>query len=112
MIQSYLVYSRFFWLYVLDMWFTRSRVNPHYSCLNVKELLAQSRHEIWSLSDCNWTQTHNHLVRKRTLNYLAKLAQLIELKEVKKGKVGWKFMRQFLKCLKVPEVIFVTLTDN
>ena len=23
-----------------------------------------------SLSDCNWTQTQNHLVRKRTLNHL------------------------------------------
>ena len=44
-----------------------------YSCLNVKELLAWRRCEIWSLSDCNWTRTHNHLVRKRTLNHLAKL---------------------------------------
>ena len=51
---------------------TRFRVNLHCSCLNVKELLAWSRHIIWSLSDCNWTQTQNHLVRKRTLNYLAK----------------------------------------
>ena len=25
-----------------------------YSCLNVKELLARSRREIWGLSDCNW----------------------------------------------------------
>ena len=25
------------------------------------------------LSDCNWTRTQNHLVRKRTLNHLAKL---------------------------------------
>ena len=24
-------------------------------------------------SDCNWTQTQNHLVRKGTLNHLAKL---------------------------------------
>ena len=23
-------------------------------------------------SDCNWTQTHKHLVRKRTLDHLAK----------------------------------------
>ena len=38
------------------------------SCLNVKERLAQSRREIWSLSDCTWTRTQNHLVRKRTLN--------------------------------------------
>ena len=40
-----------------------------YSCLNVKELLAQSRREIWSLSDCNWTRTNNHLVHKRTPNH-------------------------------------------
>ena len=41
-----------------------------YSCLNVKELLARSRREIWSLSDCNRTRTQNHLVHKRTLNHL------------------------------------------
>ena len=38
-----------------------------YSCLNVKELLARNRREIGSLSDCNGTRTHNHLIRKRTL---------------------------------------------
>ena len=26
-------------------------------------------------SDCNWIRTHNHLVHKRTLNHLAKLAK-------------------------------------
>ena len=25
--------------------------------------------------DCNWTRTHNHVVHKRTLNHLAKLAK-------------------------------------
>ena len=44
-----------------------------HSCLNVKEILARSRREIWSLSDCNWTRTHSHLVHKRTRNYLTKL---------------------------------------
>ena len=43
-----------------------------YSCMNVKELLARSRREILRLSDCNWTQTQNHLVRKRTLNLRTK----------------------------------------
>ena len=43
------------------------------SCLNVKELLARRRRKIWSLSDCHWTRTHNHLVHKRKLNHLAKL---------------------------------------
>ena len=37
------------------------------TCLNAKELLAQNRCDIWSLSDCNGIRTHNHLVRKRTL---------------------------------------------
>ena len=26
-------------------------------------------------NDCNWTRTHNHLVRKQTLNHLAKLTK-------------------------------------
>ena len=43
--------------------------------LDVKELHAWSRREIWSLSDCNWTRTHNHLVHKQTLNYLTRLAK-------------------------------------
>ena len=47
-----------------------------YSCLNVKELLARNRCEIWSLHDCNRAWTHNHLVRKGTLSQLAKLASL------------------------------------
>ena len=46
-----------------------------YSCLNIKELLATNRCKIWSLSDCNWTQTHNHLVHKWTLNHLVELAK-------------------------------------
>ena len=46
-----------------------------YSCSNVKELLAQNKHDIWSLSDCNAIRTHYHLVRKQTFNHLAKLAK-------------------------------------
>ena len=45
------------------------------SCLNIKELLMWNKRDIWSLSDCNWTRIHNHLVWKRTLNHLAKLAK-------------------------------------
>ena len=44
-----------------------------YSCLNVKELLAQSRCKIWSLGDCNCTRTQNHLFCKGTPSHLAKL---------------------------------------
>ena len=60
-------------LYVLIMSHMRFRVESTLcGCLNVKELLAQSRQEIWTLSNCNWTQNHNHLVHKQTLNHLAK----------------------------------------
>ena len=45
-----------------------------YSYLDVEELLAQNKRNIWSLSDCNRTRTHNHLVCKQTLNYLAERA--------------------------------------
>ena len=46
-----------------------------YSCLNVKELLARNRCGIWSLSvDSNRIWTHNHLVCKRALTHLTKLA--------------------------------------
>ena len=53
------------WLHVLVMSHRHFRVNPLYICLNVKELLARNRCNIWSLSDCNRTRTHNHLVRKQ-----------------------------------------------
>ena len=61
------------WLYALIMSRTRFRVNPHLicSCMNVNELLARSRREIWSLNDYKWTRIHNHLVYKRTLNHSA-----------------------------------------
>ena len=44
-----------------------------YICRKVKELLARNRRDIWRLSDCNGTRTHNYLVPKRTLNHLAKV---------------------------------------
>ena len=58
-------------LNVLIMSRTRFRVNPHsiVICLNGKELLSPNRWNIWSLSDCNGTRTHNHLVRKWTFNH-------------------------------------------
>ena len=58
------------WMDAIIMSRARFRVN-----LNVKELLAWNRHDIWNLSDSNGIRTHSHLVRKRTLNHLAKLAK-------------------------------------
>ena len=48
-----------------------------YSYLNVKEILAQNKRNIRSLSDNNGIWTHNHLVRERTLNHLPKQAKLL-----------------------------------
>ena len=61
-----------------------------YICPNVKELLARGRHKIWSLSECNWIRTHNHLVHKQTLNHLATVSLFFY--SYKKGKQvfgGW-----------------------
>ena len=46
-----------------------------YFFLNVKVLLGWNRRNIWSPRDCHGTRTHNHLVRKGTLNHMAKLAK-------------------------------------
>ena len=48
------------------------------SCMDVKAFVARNRHDILNLSECKGTRTHNHLVRKRTLNYLVKLV-MVEL---------------------------------
>ena len=50
--------------------------STHCSSLNVKELLARYRRDIWSLSDSIGIRTHKHLVRKRLLKHLAKPASL------------------------------------
>ena len=75
-----------------------------YSCLIVKELLAPNRREIWSLSDCNGTRTHYHLVCKRTLNHLTKLAKWLSC--VVNTYVYSAFDCMFLSChLRVSEWI-------
>ena len=67
-------------------------------CLNVKELLARSRCEIWSLSDYNWTRTHNHLVHKWTLNHFAKLAKSAWRFESTCNHYWWSLVWRLLKC--------------
>ena len=47
-----------------------------YNCLNVNELLARNRSDIWRLSDSSRIRTYNHLVCKWTLNHLAGLASV------------------------------------
>ena len=46
-----------------------------YNFLNVKELSARRKRDIWNLSDCSRTRINNHLVHKRTRNHLAKPAK-------------------------------------
>ena len=65
-----------------------------YRCLNVKEHLAQSRRETWSLSDCNWTRAQNQLVCKQTLNHLAKWLSV-------SLRTKWFWVRVQLQSLKV-----------
>ena len=77
-------------LYVVIMSRTSFRVNLHsIVSLNVKELLAGSRCHIWSLSDSNGIRTHNHFVRKRTLNHLARLGKWLNV---------WVFIYELSGC--------------
>ena len=66
---------RCIWLYVFIMSCMRFRVNSHSIVAWMWRNSLLEAGAIWSLSDCNWTQTQNHLVHKQTLNYLAKLAK-------------------------------------
>ena len=49
------------------------------------------------LSDCNWSRTRNNLVRKRTLNHLAKLAKWLSVRLATK----WLWVRVQLQSLKL-----------
>ena len=71
---------RCIWLYVIIMSRMSFRVNPHSIVwLNVKKLLARRCCNISSLSDSNVIWTHNHLVRKRTLNHVAKYNKFLDI---------------------------------
>ena len=52
-----------------DVTYVFKRDSTVYIYLNIKELLFWNRRDIWGLSECKETRTHNHLVRKRTLNF-------------------------------------------
>ena len=67
-----------------------------YCCPNVKELLALSRRNIWSLSDFHLTRTQNHLALKRTLKHLAKLAKWLRC--VRSTYLKCAFACMFLSC--------------
>ena len=68
-----------------------------YSCLNLKELLARNRRDIWSLSDCNGIRTHNLLFRKRILYRIAKLALWLSVSL----RTEWLWVRISLQSLKL-----------
>ena len=63
-----------------------------YGCLNIKELIARNRRDIWSLSDYNGARTHNQLVCKPTLNHLAKLAKGLSVRL----RIKWLWVRVLL----------------
>ena len=66
--------------------------------LNVKELLTQSKCHIWSVTDRNKIQTHNHLVCKRTFSHFAKVACLAKWLSVRL-RVKWLWVRISLLSL-------------
>ena len=63
------------WLYDLVMSHSRSEWIRTPYLANVKNLLTQNNRHIQNLMDCNKIGTHDHLVRKGTLNHLAQLTK-------------------------------------
>ena len=62
------------------------------------------------LSDCNWTRTHNHVVHKRTLNHLAKLAKWLSVHLWTKG-LWVQVLLQSLKITLILENLWVYSSD-
>ena len=98
-------FTRFLFLFVIfylcfyHVTYAFQSVSTLCICLNAKELLAQNRRHIWSLSDCNGNRTQNQLVRKQTLNHLAKLASLAKWLSVRL-RTNWLWIRVWLQSLK------------
>ena len=58
----------------------KSFIRPHFDYGDIiydQVYTASFRQKVESISDCNWTRTHNHLVRKQTLKHLPKPAKLL-----------------------------------
>ena len=74
-----------------------------YSWLTVEELLARGTCHIWSLSYSNEIQTHNHLVRKRTLSVRSQTKWLwIRISLLSLVAWGiWRIFTQPIKSLKI-----------
>ena len=70
--------------------------------------------DTWSLSDCNGTQIHSHLVRKQTLNHLAKLANYLSSLATwlsVRLRTNWMWVRVPSQSLKVV-LYFLLLNRN
>ena len=125
--KIFLLCKKTFLLYVLTMSPTCFRVNPLYSCLNIKELLVRSRREIWSLSDCNWTRTHNHLAQPLASSAKCSSVRLwtkwlwarVQLQSLKTKRVScwlwlslWKFFWTRLEVMKLIQVSYLWFLIN
>ena len=62
------------WMCSCHVTYTLQSQSTLYICLNVRELPARNKCNIWSF-DCNGIWIHNHLVCKGILNHLGKLAK-------------------------------------
>ena len=68
-------------------------INPSYfQILSMKIQWKQWGNLVPVTSDCNWTRSHSHLIRKRTPNYLAKLAKLASLAKLLSVRLQTKWL--------------------
>ena len=76
-----------------------------------QELLARNRCDIWSLSNSNGSQTHNNLVRKRTINHLAKLPVWVNGWVCVYQLSGWR-LDSLLSLTKITKDLSTTTTST
>ena len=62
-------------------------------------------------SDCNWTRTHNYLVRTWTLNHLAKLVSLVKWLSVRL-RTKWLWVRVQLQTWFILSINLFVLLNN
>ena len=60
-VRKFVVFNSFVTVCYYHVTYAFQSESTLYSCLNVKELLARNRRDIWSLSDSSGIWTHNHL---------------------------------------------------
>ena len=93
-------HSNCWWLFLRGLLYFEKLYKCPQFCICIGNMFLETCYirsvRIFVISDCNWAQTHNNLVRKRRLNHLAKLAKWLSC--VVSTYLYGEFNCMFLSC--------------